>query len=233
MQINQVHEIIGFHLNKTQGGYFSPQEIDRVLDVAQMAYFNDLYNNPRKFRPDKQSPVMGYGESQRIDDALSPFKKNYTFTNGDTPSGVISLPNDYMFLISLYTSVFNNNLQRSVINPVEVLNEEELVSRLESQVCPVSLTGPICVMNSNNKIQLFPDVPQSGRVYYFKRPNAPVYSFTLNGRVVQYNASGSTQLEWRDSEINNIISIALGYLGINMKSEEIIQFGEIKNQQGQ
>jgi hypothetical protein len=233
MNIRDIHNVILFYIDKEQNGSVTHEEIDIVLDRAQMARFNDLYANPSKFRPDNQSPVVGYGESQRINDALSPFKKTYVFAPGTTPGGVITLPSDYMYLISLSTSVYSNTLQRNITRAVEVNNEEELVLRLESQVCPVSLSGPICIMNGNNQIQLFPDVPQSGKVYYFKRPAVPKFGYTQVGRTITYDSTTSTQLEWKDAEINNIISIALGYLGLNLKSEDLVQFGELKNQQGQ
>ena len=239
MQINDVHSTIRFILNKDQNGYITPGEIDTVLDRAQLVLFNQYHTNPKM---PAQAQTSLYGESQRIDDALSPFKSRYTFTALTTPSGVITLPSDYMHLLSVYTTVYNNTLARNVYSGVQVLNEEELIDRLESQVIPVSQDDPIAIMNSQNRIQLFPETGQSGGVYYLRRPNAPRFGYTISGRAIVYNPNpynpttqptGSVQLEWRDFDIMNLVSIALSYFGINMSSAEVQQFAEVKTQQGQ
>jgi hypothetical protein len=230
MTLEDIHKVILFYINKEQNAYVSHEEIDMVLDRAQMAQFNEYYSNPRLYRQDSALPPMGYGETQRINDALSPFKATYTFTT--TSGGVLTLPSNYMYLISLYTTFYSNALAKNIYNAVQVLNEEELIPRLESQVIPVTIDDPICIMNSSNQIQLFPDnVVSTGKVFYFRRPNAPVYVYTPSGRTLIYSNT-STQLEWREADINNIIVKALSYYGLSISSADVIQFAEGKNQQG-
>jgi hypothetical protein len=230
MNINDIHNVILFYLNKAQQGFVTHQEIDEVLDRAQMTLFDQYHTNPKQA---VNAPVENYGNSQRIDDALSPFKQKYTFNSIATPSGVITLPVNYQHLIALYTSVYNSQLGRNVYSAVQVLAEDELIERLESQVIPISADDPVAIMNSNNLIQLFPEVASTGAVYYFKRPAVPVFGYTQVGRAITYNPLTSTQLEWRDQDINNIIVIALQYYGLNMKSQDIMQFGQVKEAQGQ
>jgi hypothetical protein len=230
MDIKVVHDIILFYLNKAQNGYVSHDEIDAVLDKAQLALFNQYHTNPKL---PSQAQAALYGESQRIDDALSAFKARYNFTNMDTPSGIITMPSNYLHLLSLYTTVYNSQLGRNIYSGVQVLSEEELIERLESQVIPVSLEDPIAIMNSQNRIQLFPEQGQTGGVYYLRRPAVPAFVYTQSGRTITYNQGGSTQLEWRDFDINNIISIALSYYGLNLSSQEVMQFAQVKQQEGQ
>jgi hypothetical protein len=181
-------------------------------------------------------PGMGYGETQRINDALSPFKVTTTFTT--TSGGVLTLPSNYMYLISLYTTFYSNSLAKNVYNAVQVLNEEELIPRLESQVIPVTIDDPICIMNSSNQIQLFPDnVVSTGKIYYFRRPAVPKFDYTVSGRTITYKAAGASnsatqELEWREPDINNIIVKALSYYGLSISSADVVQFAEAKNQQG-
>lgn len=230
MNINDVHNVILFYVNKAQQGFITHEEIDLVLDRAQMTLFDQYHTNPKL--PAKAQTEL-YGESQRIDDALSPFKSKYTFNAGATPSGVITLPSDYMHLLSLYTTVFNAQLGRNVYSAVQVMAEDELIERLESQVIPVSADDPVAIMNSQNRIQLFPETPATGAIYYFRRPVNPKFAYTQAGRVITYDAANSVQLEWREMDINNIIVIALQFYGLNLTSQEIIQFGQVKEAQGQ
>jgi hypothetical protein len=230
MNINDVHKTILYFVNKEQNAFITPAEIDLVLDKAQLVLFNQYHTNPKL---PSNVQAKNYGDSQRIDDALSAFKSKYTFTSLTSPSGVVTLPADYMHLISLFTTVYNAQLGRNVYSSVQVMNEEELIERLESQVIPVTADDPIAIMNSQNRIQLFPEAPATGGVYYFKRPAVPVFGYTQSGRTITYNPLTSTQLEWRDADIMNIIVIALSYYGLNMSSEMIAQFANVKEVQGQ
>lgn len=230
MNIQDIHNIILLILNKEQNAYLSHQEIDAVLDKAQLVLFNQYHTNPKL--PSK-TQAMIYGDSQRIDDALSAFKDKYVVTTGNSTGGLITLPADYMHLISLYTTQYNATLAKNIYNSVQVLTEEELIERLNSQIIPVGSDEPIAIMNKQNKIQLFPETAVNGGVYYFRRPQAPEFVYSTSGRSITYNSVTSKQLEWRDYDIMNIISIALSYYGVNMSSQDIVQFGEIKTQQGQ
>lgn len=230
MNINDIHNVILFYINKEQQGYITHEEIDTVLDRAQMILFDQYHTNPKI--PAKAQAEL-YGESQRIDDALSPFKDKYTFIGADTPSGIISLPTNYIHLIALYTTTYNSQLGRNVYSAVQVLSEEELIERLESQVIPVSSEDPVAIMNSQNKIQLFPEVASTGAVYYFRRPAVPKFGYVQVGRNVTYNPITSTQLEWRETDINNIIITALQFYGINLSYPELVQFAATKEAQGQ
>lgn len=229
MTIKEVHELILFIISKDKNGYISHEEIDSILDRAQLALFNQYHTNPKI---PAQAQSARYGESQRIDDALSPFKAKYTFTTAESAGGVVSLPAGYMHLISAYTTVFVSALNKNIYSSVQVLNEEELIERLNSQVIPVTSDDPICIMNSNNRIQLFPDVPQSGGIYYFRRPAVPKYNYTLSGRT-EVPTAGSQDLEWKEFDILNIITIALSYYGVYLNSNELVQFAETKTAQGQ
>lgn len=230
MDINTIHSTILFYLNKEQNGYVTHEEIDEVLDRAQMVLFNQYHTNPKL---PAQAQANVYGESQRMDDALSPFKASYTLNAGNTPGGLITLPAGYMHLINLYTTTFNSQLGRNVYSGVQMLSEEELVERLESQVIPVTSEDPVGIMLSQNRIQLYPATTATGQVNYFTRPVKPVFAYTQVGRVITYNQAGSTQMLWKDMDINNIISTALSYFGLNFSSQEVMQFAELKNAQGQ
>jgi hypothetical protein len=230
MDIKVIHDTVLFYLNKEQNGYVTHEEIDEVLDRAQMVLFNQYHTNPKL---PAQAQANVYGESQRMDDALSPFKASYTLNAGTTPGGLITLPAGYMHLINLYTTTFNSQLGRNVYSGVQMLSEEELVERLESQVIPVTSEDPVGIMLSQNRIQLYPATTATGQVNYFTRPVKPVFAYTQVGRVITYNQAGSTQMLWKDMDINNIISTALSYFGLNFSSQEVMQFAELKNAQGQ
>lgn len=230
MTIDKVHDFLDFIIDKKMQAWFAPPEKDDILDRAQMEWFVQLYGNPREYQAGRYVPNIAYGVSQRINDSLAPFKKNATFTSDST--GLITLPSDYLHLLSLNTNEVSADAGRTVYRPVQIINEDELIERLESQVCPVSLSDPIGIINSEKKIQLFPTSTQVGKIYYMRRPVVPVYGYTQTGRVITYDAGTSTQLEWDEVNINHIMVKALEYLGINLSANDLTTMMNEKDKTG-
>ena len=112
MNIEKIHEVMLFYVNKSQQGFVTHEEIDDALDRGQMSLFNKYHANPKIYSIPGEKGSFGWGDSQRMDDALSPFKKTYTFTTGDTPGGVITLPADYMHMIAVSTTQYISALGR-------------------------------------------------------------------------------------------------------------------------
>jgi len=80
------------------------------------------------------------------------------------------------------------------------------------------------------QIQLYPSQDSyTGTIYYMKRPIKPVYGYTVVGRQIVYNPDTSTQLQWRDTDIDTILLKALSSIGINLSDQEVSQFAELKS----
>ena len=213
MDLQDVHTKIYFLANKEQ--HFWPhEEIDDVLHSAQLWLFNQYFEQ--------------YGKTQVLHDAMSPFKVKYTFTTGNTPAGVITLPSTYQHLLSAYVQYTDGVIRTKSIR---IVNEDELGDRLSSQLKPVSATAPVARNTGLGVIQLYPELPNSGYLFYLKTPVAPVFDYTEAGRVITYNVGTSTQLAWNDTSINQIIIKALQYLGVNLEAVPLVQYTEVKDQQ--
>lgn len=217
MDLNEAYTLLNFYINKEQGGWYPPEELTRIVDRAQTTVYNTYYTK--------------YSTSQRLDDALAPFKVDIQFTTGSTPAGLITTPNDYLDLLAINTVVVDN-LSITRKRPVEIVNEEELINRLNSQVVPVTVFDPVGVIKENWGVQLYPDQPAAGVVMYLRKPVTPYYAYSLvSGRVIVYDQANSVQLEWSDKDIETIILIALNGLGINLSEQDVMQWSEIKTQQ--
>lgn len=217
MDLNEVFTLLNFYINKEQGSWYTMEELTLLVDRYQRVLFNSYY--------------IKYATSQRLDDALAPFKVDYQFTLITTPGGLIDTPAGYLNLLAIYTYVTGiDNVTRK--RPVEVVNEDELAIRLNSQVVPVTVNDPIALIKANWDIQLYPDQPQAGIMTYLREPVAPVFAYSVvSGRVIVYDQANSTQLEWSDKDIHTIILLALNGLGINLSEGDILQWSEQKVQQ--
>jgi hypothetical protein len=169
-----------------------------------------------------------YATSQLIKDALSPFRETYNFTT--QVSGYVIVPaTDYMDLldIQIYFQVSN----RTIYYPIKLYNEDERADRLNSQLDPVTITSPIGEQTAHKTFRLYPVNAYNGNVSYLRRPVKPVFGYnTISGRVIVYDSATSTQLEWRESEIPMVIIKALSSLGINIGSQEVQQWAQVKSE---
>lgn len=217
MDLNDAYTFLNFLINKNQGAWYAPEQLDLIVDRSQMALFNSYYQQ--------------FGTSQRLNDALAPFKRNFTFTLVDTPGGLIQAPADYQHLLNVYTIIQNSVTNLPQNRPVPILNEDEKVARDNSQIYPPSTTDPYAMIVQNWNVQLFPTVPQAGIMYYLTRPQAPHYVYSIvSGRVIVYNQGASAQLLWGDKDVASILVKALNYLGINLSEQDITQWSEQKDQ---
>lgn len=218
MTLKVAYDFLNFWINKTFGTYYSPPECDLIVDRAQMSLFNDYYDE--------------FGTSQRLNDALAPFKRTFQFTAITSPTGLIEMPEDYQHLLSLYTIVLNSVTGLPQNRPVPILNEDEKVARDNSQIYPPTTIDPYGMIVQNWNVQLYPAVAQAGMIYYLTRPAAPYYAYSVvSGRVIIYDPVNSVQLAWADKDQNSILIKALSYIGINIREQDVIQYAETKSQQ--
>lgn len=181
-----------------------------------MSLFSDL-------RPD-------YARSQVIKDALVPFRATYDFTPANTISGVVAIPSNRNFLSLLDIQISFPISNRTIYYSVQMINEDEKSDRLNSQVDPVTITSPIGEVLAPRFYRLYPAAGYTGTVTYFRRPAKPVFSYSvISDRVIVYNDALSTNLEWPEDWQNMVLIKALSSIGINLTSQEVSQYAELKS----
>jgi hypothetical protein len=217
MTIQDIHNWIDFLTNKAQGVYFSHEEKDMALDRGQMQYFNEQY--------------AYYALAQKIQESLSPFKTKYSFLTSDTQNGLITAPSDYLYLTG--GKIVYMEGSRTRYKALKVLSDDELAYRLNSQLRPVTITSPVAVMAGKvsgiSLIQLYPKQTFAGEIDYLRRPAVPKYAYTQSGRAFAYDPTNSVQLEWGESELNELIMRALSFLGISIDDQLVTQYAEAKS----
>lgn len=198
-----------FIVRKERGVFVTVNEAMQTLDNAQLEAVEEWFST--------------YGTTQIIHDAIRKLRVQKSFTSDST--GLVTFDSDYLHLIGgAYT------VSGSTINNVRFLNEDELALALKSQLRVVSTSNPIAI-DASVGFRLYPAATQSGFYNYLRRPATPVLGYTQSGRTITYDPNTSTQLEFTDVYINNIISRALKFWGINMAEQDIQQFAQIQTQE--
>lgn len=210
MNLQQAFNFLNLAINKYTGSWYTIPELEQLVDRGQIAYYSDI--------------KAKYATSQLVKDILSPFRTSYNFTT--QVSGVIIIPDDnYLDLLDI--QIYFNISNRVVYAPVKLVNEDERAIRLNSQINPVTITSPIGEQISKKTFRLYPVGTYNGNVTYLRRPVAPVFSYTvISGRVIVYDNTTSTQLEWRETEIVPILLKSLRIIGINLRDNEVLGFSE-------
>ncbi len=217
MTINEVTNILNFWIGKEKGAYYTIEECMELLDIGQLAYYSDI--KPR------------YATSQLVKEILSPFKRKYNFTPSNTISGYIVIPSNTDYLDLLDVQIEYQISNRTIYVPVAMVNEDQRSYVLNSQIDPVTITSPIGEMDVPRFIKLYPTAGYTGTATYFKRPVKPVFGYTLiSGRVIVYDPLTSTQLEWRATEVQQVILKALKSIGINLTDNDVQQFAQVSTQ---
>lgn len=210
--ISDIYNLILFIVRKQKGTYISPEDAMAALDAGQLIKFNEDF--------------ALYSQSQALADSLRPFKvTNLQFTSDS--GGIVAYQNDHLHLLEGMFTVTG-----STVNKVEFMTSAKLPYALTNQLRKVTSTSPVATETKTGFI-LYPQQTHIGFYSYMKRPATPVYSYTIDPvtRVVTYNSVSSTQLEWADNYIDSVISKALQYIGVNMDEQQVIEFGQLINQQ--
>lgn len=153
----------------------------------------------------------------------------------------------------------NRNIRKSVKIVSEDQLADRLISQVAapSVTAPIGILG-----DSGEKIQLFPEVTHEGFIMYLSRPAVPRFSHAIDGRKVVHNPSTttaqnftaqnnltlangtqvnagstysllpSTDLNWPEDCIADIINRALTNLGIHLEDTNVYQYSEVKNKTG-
>lgn len=206
--ISNIHDLISFIERKERGVFTLPPQKDIILNAGQL----DVYN--RYFEPYNQG-------NENIHDALKPFKVDYQFASDS--NGFVSLPANAIHLLRNVFTVYG-----STVNRAREVNEAQWVDAITNQLRPVSLTRPVYKQYQTG-FTLYPQTTQAGFLSYLKLPAVPVYGYTQSGRQITYDPATSTQIEFDDIYVNEIIARAMFYLGYNLSEADISEFDKQYN----
>ena len=246
MTIKDTHDLLLFELNKNEYGYISHEEIDKVLDRAQMEELKFLLGDEREFSAGVPIGRAAFGVSQSLNNALNPFIKPSEYTNivyngsnngtqldsinSSDPQYVV-LPSDWLYTLEL--------VDFSGVR-LDIIPQGKISSRLRSYLNTekfLTYAGVGGTFNGNAFTTAAYRIYNEGAgvggftatLWYLKRPAKPNFAFTQSGRTITQDVAGSTDLEWDDIHINKIIVRALVLLGINVENQNVLALNNQKN----
>ena len=226
MTIDEVYRFINFIVKKSNaGGYVTPSEFNLLINRAQIQYFNKLYGNQNDYRYDRPIPKISYAVTEKISNSLSPFLSDKTTITIDS-NGQCTTPTDMIQMVAVTKEVVGK--PEYEITRVE---QDRVANNLTSYYDAPDTDFPIYAQ-LRTKLQFYPKNLASASVIYLKKPTNMVWAYTtVSGRPV-YDAGTSVQPQWEEVDMNEIMYLALSYIGVNLKDPDVSQFANMKTQTG-
>lgn len=225
MTIDEVYKFIDFIVKKSNaGGYITPSEFNLLINRAQIQYFNKLYGNQNDYRYDRPVPKISYAVTEKISNSLSPFLSDKTTVTIDA-NGQCTTPTDMIQMVAVTKDVSGKEYE---ITRVE---QDRVANNLSSYYDAPDTEFPI-YSQLRTKLQFYPKTLATAMIIYLRKPTNMVWAYTtVSGRPV-YDSLLSVQPLWSDVDMNEIMYLALSYIGVNLKDQEVSQFANIKTQTG-
>ncbi len=222
MDVNEVYQYVNFKLGKDQwGGYTPPDTFNLAMANANLHLLNEYLD---QFERDSEITSDMHPMVKTLGDSLNPA---LDITN----EGYAVLPDDYVDYARLWVSELSNSdctTPFSKRRKVEVVNNEMFADRNRYGLRSPRKEYPVATIQ-NNKIyvlpskvnpQLLSEKPfQKLMLTYIRRPNTPIFGYTIVDGEIVYDPATSVQLEWPEQVHEAFANIVVRYFAINQESQ--------------
>jgi hypothetical protein len=233
MLINDIHIFVKFLKNQGQNIYHTPEQIDDAINRASL----DLFRQEEKV----------FELNQIITDTLRPFKSKLIYS---TTASSYDLPSDYIRATNVshvYSNAHtlsdedkyeycdadisedpNSTDVSSIEKEIDLITDSDWIKRQDSLIVGPTLKNPIARIYGSS-IEVLPNTVKP-ILYYLKKPVEAKWAYTISGdgRSFIFDEANSVDLEWGVISHNEIIEKTIGFLGIALKDNVMMQYEQYK-----
>lgn len=209
-------------IRKNQSGSINGSEFGFYWNDQQTAYMSDLLGRFQNRNNGKEGGNTGLIQNETILTKLTPFTKPSTLT---ISGGVSDKPSDYVYGLSL---IISDEL-------VYKINHDQVPAVKKSVIDPPSITtNTYYCVEYEDYFSFLPTTVTSATLSYIATPDTVIWGYTYdaNGQQV-YNAGTSVQPQWDDISCMEITKRVLKDMGISLKDNDFINFGNNTIQTGE
>jgi hypothetical protein len=231
MTLYEQWSLIQYIVNKDyQGNIIEPDMFKQLVKVANMDMFKIKMGLPEDYQIGTPLSRQYVDLNERMTDETLFLKKRDSSTA--VSSGKFAYPNDYFQAVSIRYNYQRNidGVATVIPRPVQRLTEDKYSARAGNWTKKPSTLNPVCVLRSDG-IYVYPDTITEVDFSYIRYPNDPVFDYVLNTGYITEGGS-PTEYEWPKILHNDLTRIILGYIGINLRSEQIQGYAEMHKKEG-
>jgi hypothetical protein len=214
--------IANIAINKdVNGRALTSGQFQSLINAKSQKLFAEHLGLEREYPLDAPISRRGVGKSRKISQSLRPFLKTETKSVAGGSFDMSTLSKSVGYLVSVNPATISGR-------PFDELEPDELADRLGSAVTVPTASDPAFVWTGKNTINTHPSTITSITIVYYKFPDNAVIATTTNTSTLleEYNASGSTELEWYDTEKIEILYRVLKDMGINLERQDVFALAE-------
>jgi hypothetical protein len=211
----------------------TPEQFIELLNICSLLHFKKKVGLPEEYRPGMPLPRQAYEITKKLSIDLNPFK---VAMGDDTPPLVVdayghaTLPAGCYYPTAFAFRLFRNG--EVDIREIDIVNDQQWFERQGNRITKPSQKYPIVQFIGGGKVRFSPFNLLRVDMTYLKLPTPAVYGYTITSDFIKYNASTSTQLEWDDINIIDIIFMFLERIGVQISRQDLIQYSNKVNTQG-
>tara|TARA_R110002126_G_scaffold86464_1_gene208613 strand:- start:10339 stop:11055 length:717 start_codon:yes stop_codon:yes gene_type:complete len=228
MLINDIHIFIKFLKNQGQNKYHSPEQIDDAFNRASL----DLFRQEEKV----------FEIEQIITDTLRPFKERVVLSGGSPftlPTGyrratnvsfnysnekTTSETDIFEYCDTSLSADMGEDAVSGYEKEIDILPDGDWVKRTGNLIVGPTSSSPIARVYGNN-LEVLPN-KEDITLYYLRQPIKSKWAYTYagDGRTPLFDEGNSVDTDWTETSHNELIEKTLGFLGIAVRDQTLIQF---------
>ena len=235
ISINELKTYIDFISNKEQSGNnYTPEQFNMLVKRAVEDIQRWLIGLEAQYQPGAPVPAVAYEVTQKVKDDLRWLKKNPVLTVD--ANGRMTIPEDYVYVTSIiYEEVKNTDCgptatQRSV----ERIDNDKWANRLSSSIKKPTKKYPVCIFYDKDYVLFEPKDLGKVKFTYIRQITPPFWNYQIDPttEVPLYNPVGTIDIELPEILLNDLARLVLGYMGINLREQELSQYAELIKTKG-
>ena len=222
MTLYELFQIINVSIGDTDKE-LSPSEAELMIHSAQLKHYNSLIGANEQYQAGAPIPQQSFEQTRLNSVSLSDFKV-WMGKPGETPlkvndDGYATTPSNMYYPSSMFYT-YNGDSRF-----IEIVSDYEWELRQADALTKATNRNPIANIQ-DNIIRFSPIVNKFVNFIYLKTLTKPVFAYTQTKGYLEYDSSGSVELEWNESNQIDILYILLTDLGLAVNREDIIQVAE-------
>ena len=230
--INDVYKIVLYITGKNlQQGYVSPEDFNNTINIAQYPYVAYLLGIFQQYQPGRPVARVEFGQNSVVRQRLAPIiYESFLTVNGagysPYPSAAALVPSngDYLQTDAMWSAYGYERIRE--------VQQHYFYSIYNSKIDPVA-SWPV-YMIKNDGFQFAPFNIGQARISYVIEPPDMIWGYTLDVNGVPiYNAANSVQPVWDVASILEIIVRALRIIGVNLDYNQVNNYANQIEFQGQ
>lgn len=210
--------------------FISPEMFGTWLHQFSLAQFKTKLGLPEQYQPGMPLPAQAYEITERISADFAPFKVLMGKSQETLPlkfddRGYADKPANFY-----YPGYMMYNY-KGVLRRVDILSDLEWSNRLSDAVEIPTFRNPVANFQKNF-IRILPTQIQFCEFEYLRLPKEPVFGYKKDHGWVEYDSSKSTELEWDELNLFDIITRFLVAYGVSINAQVIAQYADMVKTKG-